>query len=116
MTNAVVSLTPPTLAAPGVYRIRKRFAVIQFDVIQFDAAQFDGAAKGRIVFLPEGSELRLIGSSCLSKCVEVAHENQFYNIFQADLLGPWSTLIQPIPMKPGRMKPTPTLASIGACA
>jgi hypothetical protein len=114
MTNAVVSLTTPILAAlterevpaPAAYRIRKGFAVVQFD----------GAAKGRIVFLPEGAELRLIGPSCLSKCFEVACETQRYNIFQADLLGPWSTLIQPIPMKPSRLKPIRTLASIGACA
>jgi hypothetical protein len=114
MTNAVVSLTTPILAAlterevpaPAVYRIRKGFAVVQFA----------GAAKGRIVLLPEGAELRLIGSSCLSKCLEVACENQRYNIFQADLLGPWATLIRPKPMKPRPTKPLPTLASIGACA
>ncbi len=93
MTNAVVSLTTPVLApqfekreapVPDVYRIRKGFAVVQFD----------SEAKGRIVFLPEGAELRLVGQSLLRKCFEVACKDQLYHIFQEDLLGPWSTPIR----------------------
>jgi hypothetical protein len=120
MTNTVASLTTLSLAAqmekgqsqaPVAYRIRKGFAVVQFDL----------AARGRIVFLPEGAELCLIGASCLRECFEVTHENQHYNIFKVDLLGPWSLPITPPPLKPtpiksSGIKPIGTLAALGACA
>jgi hypothetical protein len=89
MTSAAAPLTTIILAPPNenfdseaarVYRLRKRFAVVHFDP----------EAKGRIVFLPEGAEIRVAGPSALSKCVEVRCGNQLYNIFQEDLLGPWS--------------------------
>ncbi len=93
MTNSAPLTTIP-LAAPAengaipvqrVYRLRKCFPVVQFDL----------EAKGRIVFLPEGAELRLIGpSSTLSKGLEVACNNELYNMFEADLLGPWSTPVK----------------------
>lgn len=67
-----------------VYRLRKRFAVVQFDA----------EARGRIVFLPEGAELRLIGASCLSGLLEVLCQDDCYHIFQVDLLGPWSVPIK----------------------
>jgi len=68
-----------------VYRIRKSFAAVHFEQTE----------KGRIVFLPEGAKLSLIGSSsCLREGFEVMHEGQLYNIFKADLLGPWSTPIE----------------------
>jgi hypothetical protein len=95
MTANVASSTPIVCGAPAehsdasvtrVYRIRKSFA----------AVHFDPAGKGRIVFLPEGAELRVIGSSCLCECFEVLCENRHYNIFKVDLLGPWSSRIEPI--------------------
>jgi hypothetical protein len=114
MTNAVVSLTTPALAAQfedrqapasqvyrmrDVYRIRKGFAVVQFN----------SEAKGRIVFLPEGTELHLVGPSLLCKCFEVACKDQLYNIFQEDLLGPWST---PVRSRRG----TAVIEAVGVCA
>lgn len=107
MTNAVASfITAPPAAqiergeaqASAVYRTRKCFAVVHFE----------HAGKGRIVFLPEGAELRLIGPSCLRECFEVAHENQLYNIFKVDLLGPWSA-----PIKLSRITPIRSLAAAG---
>lgn len=109
MTNAVVSLTTPVPAAqfekreapvPDLYRIRKGFAVVQFD----------SDAKGRIVFLPEGAELRLVGPSPLRKCFEVACKDQLYNIFQEDLLGPWTT-----PLRSSR-RGMVRVAAVGVCA
>ena len=82
--------------ATRVYRTRKAFA----------AVHFDQAGKGRIVFLQEGAELRVIGSSSLSDCFEVMCENRLYNIFKVDLLGPWSSRIEPIR----------AMAAVGACA
>lgn len=93
MTNTVASLSNRTPAVqidkrevqtPRAYRTKKPFAVVQFD----------RAGRGRIVSLPEGAKLHLIGPSCLRECFEVAHESQQYNIFKVDLLGPWSTPIQ----------------------
>ena len=72
--------------ATRLYRIRKSFAAVHFDEV----------GKGRIVFLPEGAVLRVIGPSCLSEFFEVMFENRFYNIFRVDLLGPWSSRIEPI--------------------
>jgi hypothetical protein len=88
MTHAVAPLTallPPTPAESGEdqaprYRLLKSFAVVRFEA----------SGKGLIVFLPEGAELRVVGSSRLRQCCEVLYENQLYNIFEADLSGPWS--------------------------
>jgi hypothetical protein len=109
MTNAVASMTMIVLAAPAengdaqapeVYRLRKCFAVVQFDA----------GAKGRIVVLPEGAELRMAGPSALCKCFEVVCKNQRYNIFREDLLGPWSTPIKN--SRSGSMR----ARAVGACA
>jgi hypothetical protein len=114
MTSTVAS---STMRIPGepietsearvtpLYRTRKSFAVVHFEE----------AGKGRIVFLPEGAEIRVVGPSSLGKCYEVMFENQLYNIFKVDLLGPWSTPIEPAPVKPSRMRPIRALAA-GACA
>jgi hypothetical protein len=72
--------------ATRVYRLRK----------SFPAVHFEEAGKGRIVFLPEGAELRVIGFSCMGECLEVWWENRLYNMFKVDLLGPWSSRIEPI--------------------
>jgi hypothetical protein len=78
------------------------------------SVHFDQAGKGRIVFLPEGAELRLVGSSRLSECFEVMHEDQLYNMFKVDLLGPWSVPCKSTESKSARRKSTQTLAV--ACA
>jgi hypothetical protein len=72
----------------------KSFAVVQFDL----------AAKGRIVFLPEGAELSIVGCSRLPGCFEVVCKNQRFNIFEADLFGPWSTPIKNNGIKPVRAR------------
>jgi len=107
MTNPVASLATIPLAAPSrdaqapqMYRLGKSLAAVQFDL----------KAKGRIVFLPEGAELRVVGASCLYKCFEVACENRRYNIFQEDLLGPWAMPIKSSRTRSGRGR------AMGACA
>jgi hypothetical protein len=96
---------PPTeLSEPSVarmYRLRKSFA----------AVQFDATGKGRIVFLPEGAELRLIGYSRLCECFEVTHESRLYNMFKVDLLGFWST-----PIRPPASKALRAVTAARACA
>jgi hypothetical protein len=92
--------------ATRAYRLTKPFA----------AVHFEPAGKGRIVFLPEGAELRVIGSSRLCGCFEVMFENQLYNMFKVDLLGPWSTPIGRASMKANATKPIRALAAVGACA
>jgi hypothetical protein len=77
--------TPATRA----YRLRESLA----------AVRYDPTGKGRIVFLPQGAELRLIGGSRLGECFEVMHETQLYNVFKVDLLGPRSTPIQRLPIQ-----------------
>ena len=85
-TRRILGKLPAKRKAPAaqMYRIRKAFAVVYFEP----------AGQGRIVFLPEGAELRIIGPSCLYKCFEVLYENRLYNMFKADLLGPWAN---PVP-------------------
>jgi hypothetical protein len=97
------------LPATRLFRLGKSFA----------AVHFLHAGKGRIVFLPEGAEVRIIGPSCVCECFEVMFENHPYSVFTVDLLGPWSMPIkpkptQPTPAKPTRMKPIGALA-MGAC-
>jgi len=63
----------------------------------FVAVHFDEAGKGRIVFLPYGATLRVIGpSSCLSGGFEVMFENRRYNIFEVDLLARSIPICEPI--------------------
>ena len=73
-------------SAARAYRIGKSFGVVLFD--ESGHPSFD--------ILPEGTEVRLIGASRLSECLEVMYGNQLYNIFKVDLLGPWSSPILPI--------------------
>jgi hypothetical protein len=93
------------IPAPQLYRIRKCFAVVQFDQ----------EAKGRIVFLPQGAVIRIVGSSRLPRCFEVAHENRLYSIFRVDLLGPWSTPIGARRIEPRRKRLDRTLMGAAAC-
>jgi hypothetical protein len=109
MTNTVAPLTTIPLAASDknglvqaslTYRLSKCFA----------AVQFEREAKGQIVFLPAGAELRMVGPSALCNCFEVAYQNQSYNIFKADLLGPWS-----MPFRNSR-RGMVRVKAMGACA
>jgi hypothetical protein len=51
------------------------------------AVHFDGAGKGRIVFLPFGAVLHIMGrSSCLPEGFEVVFEHRRYNVFEFDVL------------------------------
>jgi hypothetical protein len=53
----------------------------------FVAVHFDDAGKGRIVFLPYGATLRVIGpSSLLPDGFEVKFEDLVYNVFEIDLV------------------------------
>jgi hypothetical protein len=87
--------------AARAYRIEKPLMAVHFDL----------AAKGQIAFLPQGSELCVVGPSCLTGCFEVLCEERLYNIFKADLLGVWS-----VPVKSRRRKPIPSLRAVGAYA
>jgi hypothetical protein len=52
----------------------------------FVAVHFDECGKGRIVFLPKGATLQVIGrSSCLPTGFEVVFEKCSYNVFEIDL-------------------------------
>ncbi len=81
---------------PQVYWTKKTFAVVHFEP----------TGKGRIVVLPEGAEVRIVGPSRIGKCFEIVFDDQLFNIFRVDLLGPWATQIMPIP----------GLRAVAACA
>jgi hypothetical protein len=99
-TSFAASLEIAEAAAPLVYRLRKSFA----------AVHFEPSGKGRIVILPEGAVLKVVGSSRLPRCCEVLRENQLYNIFEADLFGLWS-------MRVKKRSVRPVLArAVAACA
>jgi hypothetical protein len=66
----------------------------------FVAVHFDQAGKGRIVFLPEGAMLRVIGpSACLREAFEVRFENELYNVFEIDLVARSILICEPIRAK-----------------
>jgi hypothetical protein len=63
----------------------------------FVAVHFDQAGHGRIVFLPFGAMLHVIGrSSCLPEGFEVAVEHLHYNVFEIDLLMRSTPICEPI--------------------
>jgi hypothetical protein len=86
MTAAVVSLEaalPPVTSeennppATRTYRTNTSFV----------AVHFDQDAKGRIVFLPYGATLQVLGpSSCLVEGFEVVFEHRNYHVFEIDVL------------------------------
>jgi hypothetical protein len=88
------------------YRLRKCFA----------AVQFDAEAKGRIVFLPEGAEVSVVGSSRVSGCLDVLCGRQRYSMFKVDLWGPWSAPVQSKSAKPHRIDSGRATVAVGACA
>jgi hypothetical protein len=63
----------------------------------FVAVHFEGTGKGRIVFLPFGSMLHVIGrSSCLPAGFEVVFEHRHYNAFEIDVLTRSAPICEPI--------------------
>jgi len=63
----------------------------------FVAVHFDEAGKGRIVFLPFGALLQVIGrSSCLPKGLEVVFERCNYNVFEIDVMARSTPICEPI--------------------
>lgn len=93
--------------ASQVYRINKSFA----------AVHFEQTGKGRIVFLPRGAKLSVVGaSSCLCEGFEVMYERQLFSIFKADLLGPWSNPIESNPIESIRRETLQAIPVVGACA
>ncbi len=106
-TTAFVTPAARSEVSPvRVYRLRKSFA----------AVQFRAAGKGRIVFLPEGAELRVVGSSCLCGCLEVLYENGAYSVFKVDLLGPGSVQIGCNSGESRKIETAGANVAIGACA
>jgi hypothetical protein len=110
MTHSVASSTLRILGAeveksaesgPPVYRIERSMAAVHFGM----------APKGRIVFLPKGAELYVVGPSPMAGCQEVLCGDRLYNVFSADLLGAWS-----VPIRPRRRNPVPSLQSVAVCA
>lgn len=107
MTRSSALAVSSEVSARRIYRIRKRLA----------AVRFEQTGKGKIVFLPEGAELRLIGPSfCWRQGFEVIYQKQLYNIFKADLLGPWSTPIESSSTESSRSETTRAETASEACA
>jgi hypothetical protein len=72
----------------------------------FVSVHFDELGNGRIVFLPKGATLQVIGrSSCLPTGFEVVFEKCSYNVFEIDLTAR-STLVR----ESGRAKRRPMVA------
>jgi|SRR5579872_2481452 len=69
------------LPANRVYRLKKEFM----------AVQFERSGKGKIVLLPKGAKLEIVGFSCLSECFEVVWRSLRCSVFEVDLLGPWAS-------------------------
>ena len=53
----------------------------------FVAVHFDEAGKGRMITLPKGGTLRIVGPSCyLREGCEVTFEKLIYHVFEIDLM------------------------------
>lgn len=77
--------------APKVYRLRKCFAVVQFDT----------GLKGRIVFLPHGAEVCIVGSSCLPECFEGRMRTNCTISSKPTCWGPGQLRLSPGCLRPG---------------
>jgi hypothetical protein len=99
MTSTMVSSSKPNLCRAAelgalgsmrAYRTRTSFV----------AVHFDRAGKGRIDFLPQGEELRVIGpSSCLREGLEVQFENRICHVFERDLITRSILILEPARFK-----------------
>jgi|ERR1700733_8823053 hypothetical protein len=66
----------------------------------FVAVHFDEAGKGRIVFLPEGVMLCVVGPSpFLPEGFEVKAGRRIYHVFEMDLMARSSLIFEPIRAK-----------------
>jgi hypothetical protein len=66
----------------------------------FVAVHFDEPGKGRIVFLPKGAKLHVVGrSSCLPTGFEVVFRRRYYNVFEIDILVRSTPICEAIPAK-----------------
>ena len=95
MTRIVAISTARSFTAPtgksevppsGAYRLTDSLTTVHFEK--------DG--QGRIVFLPKGAELQVVGFSCLRECLEVMWKDQLYSVFKVDLLRASSCRIEQI--------------------
>jgi hypothetical protein len=103
MTSAVVSLKT---ALPCATRYETNTSPTRAYRTQtsFVAVHFEEPGKGRIVFLPNGAALRVIGpSSLLPEGVEVEFEHRIYNVFKTDLVARSVPILEPTRPK-GRTK------------
>ena len=104
--NITINALTKLRQGPQLYRLRKCFA----------AVQFDEAEKGRIVFLPKGAKLRVIGESCLNGGLEVVCGRQSYHMFKVDLLGPWTVPMESMSAVSNGIAPVRAAVAVGACA
>jgi len=92
-SRAMLSIVPDdghNAAPPRAYQTKTSFV----------AVHFDQRGQGRIVFLPCGAMLGVVGpSSCLPDGFEVMFDRQFYNVFEADLLERSMPVCEPIPSR-----------------
>jgi hypothetical protein len=96
MTSALVSLKT---VLPCVYSDENNAPVERAyrTKTSFVAVHFDEAGRGRIVFLPAGATLRVIGpSSCLREALEVMFEARTYNVFEIDLTARSTLICTPV--------------------
>jgi|SRR5271156_5780221 len=96
MTTPVVSSTAMPFVVPNDGRSAPAPRVYQVKT-SFVAVHFDHGGKGRIVFLPYGATLRVVGpSSCPPEAFEVMFDKQLYNVFEIDLLERSMPICEPI--------------------
>ena len=96
MTTPVVSSTafvPGVISTESNVPARRTYRT----TTSFVAVHFDETGKGRIVFLPFGATLHVIGrSSCLPAGFEVEFEHKHYNVFEIDVLVRATPICEPI--------------------
>ena len=73
------------------------------------SVRFEGG--GLHHYPPGKGEVRVTGSSTLRNCSDVTYQCRVYSVFNADLLGCWST-----PLRSKRLDSIPAAAALGACA
>ena len=99
MTTLVVSSTAIPFSATSD-ESKARATRAYCTKTSFVAVHFDEVGKGRIVFLPDGAMLRVIGpSSCLPEGIEVMFEQQFYNVFDVDVSARSTEIIESLRAK-----------------
>jgi hypothetical protein len=103
MISAVVSLKT-ALPCATLYETNASPTRAYRTQTSFVAVHFDEAGKGRIVFLPNGATLRVLGpSSLLPEGFEIEFEHLIYNVFKTDLVARSVPISEPARPK-GRAK------------